>query len=82
MAGTNSITLRYSDEEIISTYHRIKAKDEAFEHGKIIAILKTTLMTPVIAVVMIGGKTVIVREDKTPIFMTYSDLLMARPFKD
>ncbi|MDG1987970.1 MAG: DUF5906 domain-containing protein [Halieaceae bacterium] len=58
------------DEEIISTYHRIKAKDEA-EHGKTRHILKR--LNDNHAVVMIGGKTVIVREDKTPIFMTYND---------
>ena len=61
------------DEEIISTYHRIKAKDDA-EHGESRHILKQ--LNENHAVVMIGGKTVIVREDKTPIFMDYKDFCL------
>ena len=61
------------DEEIISTYHRIKAKDEA-EHGESRHILKQ--LNDHHAVVMIGGKTVIVREDETPTFMGYKDFCL------
>ena len=61
------------DEEIISTYHRIKAKDEA-EHGESRHILKQ--LNENHAVVMIGGKTVIVREDETPTFMGYKDFCL------
>ena len=61
------------DEEIISTYHRIKAKDDA-EHGESRHILKQ--LNENHAVVMIGGKTVIVREDETPIFMGYKDFCL------
>ena len=61
------------DEEIISTYHKIKAKDEA-EHGESRHILKK--LNENHAVVMIGGKTVIVREDKTPTFMAYKDFCL------
>jgi hypothetical protein len=61
------------DEEIISTYHRIKAKDEA-EHGEARHILKQ--LNDHHAVVMIGGKTVIVREDETPTFMGYKDFCL------
>tara|TARA_A100001015_G_scaffold316841_1_gene432177 strand:+ start:279 stop:2324 length:2046 start_codon:yes stop_codon:yes gene_type:complete len=61
------------DEEIISTYHRIKAKDEA-EHGESRHILKQLNNNH--AVVMIGGKTFIVREGKKPIFMTYNDFCL------
>ena len=58
------------DEEIISTYHRIKAKDEA-KHGESRLVMKQ--LTDHHAVVMIGGKTFIVKEGKNPIFMTYND---------
>jgi hypothetical protein len=58
------------DWEIISTYHRIKAKDEA-EHGESRLIMKQ--LNDNHAVVMIGGKTFIVKEGKNPIFMTYND---------
>ena len=61
------------NEEIISTYYRIKAKDEA-EHGESRQILKQ--LNENHAVVMIGGKTVIVREDKTPTFMAYKDFCL------
>ena len=61
------------DEEIISTYHRIKAKDDA-EHGESRHILKQ--LNENHAVVMIGGKTVIVREDETPTFMGYKDFCL------
>ena len=61
------------DEEIISTYHRIKAKDEA-ENGESRHILKQ--LNDHHAVVMIGGKTVIVREDETPTFMGYKDFCL------
>ena len=61
------------DEEIISTYHRIKAKDEA-EHGESRHILKQ--LNDHHAVVMIGGKTVIVREGETPTFMGYKDFCL------
>ncbi|MDC0953717.1 DUF5906 domain-containing protein [Porticoccaceae bacterium] len=61
------------DEEIISTYHRIKAKDEA-EHGESRHILKQ--LNDNHAVVMIGGKAVIVKEGKKPIFMTYNDFCL------
>ena len=61
------------DEEIISTYHRIKAKDEA-EHGESRHILKQ--LNDHHAVVMIGCKTVIVREDETPTFMGYKDFCL------
>jgi hypothetical protein len=61
------------DEEIISTYHRIKAKDEA-EHGESRHILKQ--LNDNHAVVMIGGKAVIVKECKKPIFMTYNDFCL------
>ena len=61
------------DQEIISTYHRIKAKDEA-EHGESRHILKQ--LNDHHAVVMIGGKTFIVKEGKKPIFMTYNDLCL------
>ena len=62
-----------SEEEILSTYYRIKAKDEA-EHGESRQILKQ--LNENHAVVMIGGKTVIVREDKTPTFMAYKDFCL------
>lgn len=61
------------DEEIISTYHRIKAKDDA-EHGESRHILKQ--LNDHHAVVMIGGKTVIVREDETPTFIGYKDFCL------
>ena len=59
------------DEEIISTYHRIKAKDEA-EHGESRHILKQ--LNDNHAVVMIGGKTFIVKGGKKrQLFMGYND---------
>jgi hypothetical protein len=61
------------DEEIISAYHRIKAKDDA-EHGESRNILKQ--LNDHHAVVMIGGKTVIVREDETPTFIGYKDFCL------
>lgn len=61
------------DAEIISTYHRIKAKDEA-EHGESRHILKQ--LNDNHAVVMIGGKTFIAKEGKKPIFMTYNDFCL------
>ena len=71
LMGWNTLnTPPLPDEEIISTYHRIKAKDEA-EHGESRHILKQ--LNDNHAVVMIGGKTFIVKEGKKPIFMTYND---------
>ena len=61
------------DEEIISTYHRIKAKDEA-EHGESRHILKQ--LNDHHAVVMIGGKTFIVKEGKNSVFMAHSDFCL------
>ena len=61
------------EEEIISTYHRIRAKDE-IEHGDSRRTLKQ--LNDKHAVVMIGGKTVIVREGKTPTFMSYADFCL------
>ena len=61
------------DEEIISTYHRIKAKDEA-EHGESRHILKQ--LNDHHAVVMIGGKTFIVKEGKNSVFMARSDFCL------
>jgi hypothetical protein len=60
-------------EEIISTYHRIKAKDEA-EHGESRHILKQ--LNDHHAVVMIGGKTFIVKEGKNSVFMARSDFCL------
>ena len=71
LMGWNTLNIPpLPDEEIISTYHRIKAKDEA-EHGESRHILKQ--LNDNHAVVMIGGKTFIVKEGKKPIFMTYND---------
>jgi hypothetical protein len=61
------------DEEIISTYHRIKAKDEA-EYGESRHILKQ--LNDHHAVVMIGGKTFIVKEGKNSVFMAHSDFCL------
>ena len=61
------------DEEIISTYHRIKAKDEA-ENGESRHILKQ--LNDHHAVVMIGGKTFIVKEGKNSVFMAHSDFCL------
>jgi hypothetical protein len=74
LMGWNTLnTPPLPDQEIISTYHRIKAKDEA-EHGESRHILKQ--LNDHHAVVMIGGKTFIVKEGKKPIFMTYNDFCL------
>jgi hypothetical protein len=58
------------DEEIISTYYRIKAKDEA-ENGESRKTLKE--LNDNHAIVMIGGKVMILKEGKKPIFMSPTD---------
>ena len=58
------------DEEIISTYHRIKAKDEA-ENGESRKTLKE--LNDNHAIVMVGGKVMILKEGKNYIFMAPND---------